>query len=236
MTARVAAATEFPRRGGRRDQGRSSRLDRSVCRAQYPRGELSGSCWWRPWLRGTPVVASDLPAFISVLGERPGGRVFNCGPRGPGSGDRRLDPVPGRVEGAGRARASRAGAFDWDRVGCDVVAVSRHRPLRLRLCDERARDPRDLPGPGAGGRLVSVLQPPGSTGCTRVEGAVSALDAGLVRRAEASLELANTGVLDPASCCWPRRPRMRWSARPSTWARTCSTVSISGRREDVESH
>lgn len=33
----------------------------------------------------------------------------------------------------------------------------------------------------------------------RVEGALSALDAQLVRRAEASLELANSGELDPAS-------------------------------------
>jgi hypothetical protein len=33
----------------------------------------------------------------------------------------------------------------------------------------------------------------------RVEGALSALDAQLVRRAEATLELANCGVLDPAS-------------------------------------
>ena len=33
----------------------------------------------------------------------------------------------------------------------------------------------------------------------KVEGALSALDANLVRRAEASLELANSGTLDPAS-------------------------------------
>ena len=33
----------------------------------------------------------------------------------------------------------------------------------------------------------------------KVEGAMSALDAALVRRAEAALELANSGVLDPAS-------------------------------------
>ncbi len=33
----------------------------------------------------------------------------------------------------------------------------------------------------------------------KVEGALSALDAQLVRRAEATLELANSGVLDPAS-------------------------------------
>lgn len=33
----------------------------------------------------------------------------------------------------------------------------------------------------------------------KVEGALSALDANLVRRAESSLELANSGVLDPAS-------------------------------------
>jgi hypothetical protein len=34
---------------------------------------------------------------------------------------------------------------------------------------------------------------------TRVEGALSALDAQLVRRAEATLELANSGALDPAT-------------------------------------
>lgn len=34
---------------------------------------------------------------------------------------------------------------------------------------------------------------------TRVEGALAALDAHLVRRAEAAIELANSGVLDPAS-------------------------------------
>ncbi|NYG08588.1 hypothetical protein BJ986_003075 [Phycicoccus badiiscoriae] len=34
---------------------------------------------------------------------------------------------------------------------------------------------------------------------TRAEGALSALDAQLVRRAEATLELANSGLLDPAS-------------------------------------
>ena len=34
---------------------------------------------------------------------------------------------------------------------------------------------------------------------TRVEGALSALDAQLVRRSEATLELANSGALDPAS-------------------------------------
>lgn len=33
----------------------------------------------------------------------------------------------------------------------------------------------------------------------QVEGALSTLDAHLVRRAEAALELANTGALDPAS-------------------------------------
>ena len=33
----------------------------------------------------------------------------------------------------------------------------------------------------------------------RVEGALSALDAQLVRRAEATVELANSGALDPAS-------------------------------------
>src|SRR6476620_957033 len=33
----------------------------------------------------------------------------------------------------------------------------------------------------------------------RVEGSLSALDAQLVRRAEAALELANSGALDPAS-------------------------------------
>ena len=33
----------------------------------------------------------------------------------------------------------------------------------------------------------------------KVEGALSALDANLVRRAESSLELANSGALDPAS-------------------------------------
>src|SRR5699024_1706206 len=33
----------------------------------------------------------------------------------------------------------------------------------------------------------------------KVEGALSALDAHLVRRAEAALELANSGALDPAS-------------------------------------
>jgi hypothetical protein len=33
----------------------------------------------------------------------------------------------------------------------------------------------------------------------KVEGAMSALDAQLIRRAEAALELANSGVLDPAS-------------------------------------
>ena len=39
---------------------------------------------------------------------------------------------------------------------------------------------------------------------TRVEGALSALDAQLVRRAEATLELANSGALDPASALsWP---------------------------------
>jgi hypothetical protein len=34
---------------------------------------------------------------------------------------------------------------------------------------------------------------------TKVEGAMSTLDAQLIRRAEASIELANSGVLDPAS-------------------------------------
>ena len=34
---------------------------------------------------------------------------------------------------------------------------------------------------------------------TRAEGALSALDAQLVRRAEATLELANSGAVDPAS-------------------------------------
>ncbi|MGO1166723.1 MAG: hypothetical protein ACTMHL_08915, partial [Janibacter sp.] len=33
----------------------------------------------------------------------------------------------------------------------------------------------------------------------KVEGALSALDAHVIRRAEASLELANSGALDPAS-------------------------------------
>ena len=33
----------------------------------------------------------------------------------------------------------------------------------------------------------------------KVEGAMSALDAQLIRRAESALELANSGVLDPAS-------------------------------------
>ena len=44
---------------------------------------------------------------------------------------------------------------------------------------------------------------------TRVEGSYAALDARLVRRAEATLELANSGALDPALRLVPRECRIR---------------------------
>lgn len=71
---------------------------------------------------------------------------------------------------------------------------------------------------------------------TRAEGAVSALDANLVRRAEASLELANTGALDPASSV------LLASAASDALDRTTEHTETDpldgqhfGRREDVES-
>lgn len=71
---------------------------------------------------------------------------------------------------------------------------------------------------------------------TRAEGAVSALDANLLRRAEASLELANTGVLDPASSM------LLAAAASDALERTTEHAGADlldgqhfGRREDVES-
>ena len=49
----------------------------------------------------------------------------------------------------------------------------------------------------------------------KVEGAMSALDAQLIRRAEAALELANSGVLDPASALPTPRPSRSSEPRSS---------------------
>ena len=53
---------------------------------------------------------------------------------------------------------------------------------------------------------------------SRVEGALSVLDAQLVRRAEATLELANSGCLDPASA-------LLLAAQPPTHSRLRPTPS-----------
>ena len=64
----------------------------------------------------------------------------------------------------------------------------------------------------------------------KVEGAMSALDAQLVRRAEAALELANSGALDPAAALLvadaATESLERTTERPRP--RTCSTASTSG--------
>lgn len=123
MTARVAAATEFL---GAVDDATKADLLASIDLYAAPNthGESFGIVLVEAMATGTPVVASDLPAFISVLGERPGGRVFpTADPAALARVIVDLIRSPGELRALGDRAASRAGAFDWDRVGRDVVAV-----------------------------------------------------------------------------------------------------------------
>ncbi len=71
----------------------------------------------------------------------------------------------------------------------------------------------------------------------KVEGALSALDAALVRRAETSLELANSGALDPASALLLASAASEALERTTTHALENDPLEGQnfGGREDVES-
>lgn len=123
LTDRVAAATEFL--GAVDDADKAAFLASvDLYAAPNTHGESFGIVLVEAMAAGTPVVASDLPAFVSVLGDQPGGRVF---PTGDAAALARaiLDLVrsPGDLAGLGERAAQRAADFDWDRVAQDVIAV-----------------------------------------------------------------------------------------------------------------
>ena len=189
-------------------------------------GESFGIVLVEAMAAGAPVVASDLPAFAAVLDEGRTGVLFETGShrrrsRGPCSTCSPTATGGAALRTAGLARAR---VFDWGVVADRIMAV--YETVIAGADGEPAEPtPHGLWGrlvrgvPGWGQLMVDVLQLATflvilvigiawylSYSAARldrlhakVEGAMSALDAALVRRAEAALELANSGVLDPAS-------------------------------------
>ena len=180
--------------------------------APHTGGESFGIVLVEAMSAGAPVLASDLDAFRRVLDDGALGELF-------GTGDAAtLAVVAARAAGRRAAAASR----------CSAAASRRRPPLRLVASSPEdvlavyetvlggghveARPaagrpvvnlPTVLARPARAGpaRLVPVRsRPAGWTACTTgSRGRSNALDAQLVRRAEAAIELATSGALDPAS-------------------------------------
>lgn len=134
---------------------------------------------------GAEVVASDLPAFVDILGPGPDG-----GPAGHlfGRGDpAELSAAVTRVLCDGvrhqPAAAARAGRYDWARVAPAVADV--YAAVAPHATDPRATDPRAT-DPGAGDPS------------DRVRRTWTALDQALVRRARRVIEVAGPDPGDPS--------------------------------------
>ena len=87
-------------------------------------GESFGIVLVEAMAAGAPVVASDLPAFVSVLGDAPAGQTFaNEDHEALAAALQGLIAEPrNRRELSDRGRV-RAGSFDWDLVAAKVMAV-----------------------------------------------------------------------------------------------------------------
>jgi phosphatidylinositol alpha-mannosyltransferase len=92
--------------------------------APHTGGESFGIVLVEAMAAGAPVVASDLPAFVSVLGDAPAGQTFaNEDHEALAAALQGLIAEPrNRRELSDRGRV-RAGSFDWDLVAAKVMAV-----------------------------------------------------------------------------------------------------------------
>ena len=119
----VAAAVEFLGAVSEHDKAAMlSSVDAYV--APHLGGESFGIVLVEAMAAGAPVVASDLEAFLAVLGPDRAGEVFACGDSA-GLAERViavLGDARRRAELAARGH-EQATRFDWDIVGEQVVAV-----------------------------------------------------------------------------------------------------------------
>lgn len=108
--------------------------------APHTGGESFGIVLVEAMAAGSPVVASDLTAFVRVLGSPPAGRLFTAGDStalASAVGDLLEDPAARHTLGARGAARSRR--FDWSTVGEQIEAV-----YEVAL-DAKEREPESLP-------------------------------------------------------------------------------------------
>ncbi|GAA4918309.1 glycosyltransferase family 4 protein [Streptomonospora salina] len=87
-------------------------------------GESFGIVLAEAMSAGAPILASDIPAFSSVLREGAAGRLFATGdPAGLARGAAELLDAPERRETLSRAARAAVDAYDWRTVAADVVRV-----------------------------------------------------------------------------------------------------------------
>ncbi|MFV0462047.1 MAG: glycosyltransferase family 4 protein [Nostocoides sp.] len=119
----VAAATTFL---GQIDEPAKASLLASVSAYVAPQtgGESFGIVLVEAMASGAPVIASDLDAFVRVLGRPSAGEVFSTGdPEALAGAIMRVLANPARAVELSRAGQERAARFDWHLVADDVMAV-----------------------------------------------------------------------------------------------------------------